>query len=460
MKKYLLALCLLTSNAWATWNAYYTGASYLPSAATDSLYLSPDAVFSNIANPSTPTPAVADRWFINPLTTAGYARLPVSSLGSASGTLAFYWNKTAAASQTYDVIRITNSLGVTLLRVAYEGSTTRFRVYYGATNVANTDAVSPLVNHTIIIRYDTSGGSIKVDSEDAITNAQSLSLVSAANFYVGGSPTLGAVAGATTNFIDGFGVSNDDGDSFPPTPATITSTHTPSGTPTFTATPTRTSTATPSNTANGTFTNTPVVTFTNTSTSTATPSRTITLTSTATPTATPTFTSTITASWTSTNTVTKTITHTITSTTTISATLTSTPTFTSTITLTSVYTQVQTAIPTPNYGKAGEFVSFWPCSNMSYQGTAVGATYPSGTLGTSAFYVSGSAWARASISVSGETANYFQSNSLVAPAGVTSGALILPAGESAVLSSSMAKYVHVYFPGGAGTVSIRVENCY
>ncbi len=355
MKKILLGLAFLASQAHATWNAYYTAASSLPNAASDSLFLSPDAVFSNVANPSTPTPAVADRWFVNPLTTAGYARLPISALGATSGTLGFYWDKTAASTQTYDVIRITNSLGVTLLRVAYEGTSTRFRVYYGALNVTNTGAVSPLINHKIVLTYGASG-SIQVDSDTTLTNTQVLSLATAANFYVGGSPVLGAVTGATTNFIDGFGVSNDSTDSFPPTPATVTSTQTstntitPSVTPTPTNTATKTITPNGSQTASDTLTMTDTPTRTSTATNTVTPSSTGTKTPTITPSNTPTSTST------KTPTVTLTTTYTITSTRTVSATLTRTPTITPSITVTPAYTQVLTPVWVPNYMEAGRHV--------------------------------------------------------------------------------------------------------
>ena len=337
MKKLLLAaLLVLTSQARASWSAYYTGEAYLPSTASDALYQSPAAVFSNIGNPTSPTPGQGSQWFANPTTDAGYATIPTSVLGLSSGTIAFYYDfNQATGYQIYDLLRVSQTFNSNALLIQFDAVNQRLIVSEGGTQIIASAplSVSMQANHLITFTYTSSLATIQIDSGAVLSSTTGYSPAFVNGIYVLSS--RGTVAGSVYEFLDGLAFGSTTSESFPPAVPS------PTPTPVYSATSTRTATPT--------FT--PTVTGTSTITPTAT--KTVSLTSTPTPTNSPT------PSVTPTTSPTRTITGSPTFSPTTSPTATITPTATQTA------TPYPTAVPTPQFAPVWSFVVFGQPQNLS-----------------------------------------------------------------------------------------------
>ena len=314
MKKLLifglgLALAVLSTQAHAAWTAYYNAAPYLPCLCSDALGLQPNAVFTNISNPTTPTSPTGYAWFGNPSQNNPSINVPVSALNIGTGKIRFSLLDTGATSNVFDMVRVLNAQSITQLRITYNSWSDTVSVSFNGLVVMTSGAIAVNTTHSIVVDYTTSGGTLTIDSVVAATTSTVLNMTGAATVYALGSPTQGSVPGYTSLYFGPLGFASATGDSFPPSipSPTITPTNSPvySPTPTFsvtktitltwtrTATPTNTPkvtatpTATPSNSPAYSKTITPDFSPTATFTPTSTPSATRTATPTASPTATP-----------------------------------------------------------------------------------------------------------------------------------------------------------------------------
>ena len=323
MKKLILAAGLVlafASTARASWVAFYTGNSYLPSPGADQLYTSPAATFSGMSQPSSPTPGEGNRWLANPVSNTDYVSLPTSII-TAAGTFEFYFRyNTYTASTQYDLLRISQLFNSAAIRIQYDGPNQQLLVYEGTTLVIQTggNSFTYASTQTITFTYNATQITLQIGSGSVFT-AAGYTPASVNGIYAMGSPQYQPSSGAQECFLDGLAFGNTVSESYPPVGPTPTVT--PTTSPTLTTTPTRTATIS----------------------ATATPTQTLSWTPTASQTSTPTVSHTGTPTWTPT--ITKTNTQTNTPTT--SPTPTWTPTTSPTPTWTPTPTPTPTALPTP-----------------------------------------------------------------------------------------------------------------